>query len=72
MTNCCLKVPSTPDTDYLPELLQEAHLNNEQSEEMHILNRFMPSIGTTDVSLQRKKTLNPNTTLIEFPHATKL
>ncbi|KNC30597.1 hypothetical protein FF38_11951 [Lucilia cuprina] len=78
ISTSCLKVPSTPDADYLPELLHNVTIGNDN--EMRILHQFLqqpPGSSNQNTSLQPLKperhhrhSMPPNTTTIITTPAT--
>lgn len=83
ISTSCLKVPSTPDADYLPELLHNVTIGNEN--DMRMLHQFLQQQSTTvgvdnsslNTSLQPLKperhhrhSMPPNTTTIITTPAT--
>ncbi|XP_017086271.1 microtubule-associated serine/threonine-protein kinase 3 [Drosophila eugracilis] len=69
LSSSCLKVPSTPDADYLPELLHNVTIGNDA--ELRMLKHYLqqPNPGATQ-RLQQRHSMPPNTTTIISTPAT--
>ncbi|XP_017034205.1 microtubule-associated serine/threonine-protein kinase 3 [Drosophila kikkawai] len=69
LSSSCLKVPSTPDADYLPELLHNVTIGNDA--ELRMLKHYLqqPPQGPTQ-RLQQRHSMPPNTTTIISTPAT--
>ncbi|XP_020798031.1 microtubule-associated serine/threonine-protein kinase 1 [Drosophila serrata] len=63
LSSSCLKVPSTPDADYLPELLHNVTIGNDA--ELRMLKHYLqqPTQGPPQ-RLQQRHSMPPNTTTI--------
>ncbi|XP_034480757.1 microtubule-associated serine/threonine-protein kinase 1 [Drosophila innubila] len=68
LSSSCLKVPSTPDTEFLPELLHNVTIGNDA--ELRMLKHYLQQPTPAAVRLQQRHSMPPNTTTIISTPAT--
>lgn len=68
LSSSCLKVPSTPDTEYLPELLHNVTIGNDA--ELRMLKHYLQQPTQPAVRMQQRHSMPPNTTTIISTPAT--
>ncbi|XP_032290509.1 microtubule-associated serine/threonine-protein kinase 3 isoform X2 [Drosophila virilis] len=68
LSSSCLKVPSTPDSEYLPELLHNVTIGNDA--ELRMLKHYLQQPTPAAVRLQQRHSMPPNTTTIISTPAT--
>ncbi|ALC44714.1 CG6498, partial [Drosophila busckii] len=68
LSSTCPKVPSTPDTEYLPELLHNVTIGNDA--ELRMLKHYLQQPTTAVGRMQQRHSMPPNTTTIISTPAT--